>query len=251
MMHRLRSAIPTFFLFFGLFMLGCSSSGDLGPCEKDAGISLANGSCLVFEDQGTLENERSAFTNIVSETITKVNNVMPVDNLTIRILADASQVIPEIGIGGFNPSEREVIIRIDPNFSDLSQSITTELAPMLAHEMHHAKRRRTVGYGSSLLEASVTEGLADCFAMEITGIDPPLWSVALTGSDLDNWISTASSTWTNNSYDHSKWFLGASAEVPRWTGYSIGYKLVKDYLSENPTRKASDLFDEPAGSFVE
>lgn len=250
-MHKLHSSIPTFFLFFCLFMLGCSSSGDLGPCESDAGVSLANGSCLLFEDQGALDNERTAITSTVSETITKVNNVMSVDNLTIKILADASQVIPEIGIGGFNPSEREVIIRIDPNFNDLSQSIATELAPMLAHEMHHAKRRRTVGYGSSLFEASVTEGLADCFAMEITGIDPPLWSVALTGGDLDNWITNVSSTWTNNSYDHSKWFLGTSAEVPRWTGYAIGFKLVKDYLLENPTRMASDLFDEPAGSFAQ
>ena len=121
---------------------------------------------------------------------------------------------------------------------------------MLAHEMHHAKRRRTVGYGSSLLEASASEGLADSFAMEITGNGPPLWSVVLTGSDLDNWIITARSTWTNNSYDHSKWFFG-TMEVPRWTGYSIGFKLVKDFISTNPTRKASDLFDEPAGSFVQ
>ena len=249
-MKRTISIAINYTLLINLFILGCSPSEKMQICSADSGIMLEFGSCLVFEDSG-LNTKRDAIEVVVRETISLVNNKMAVENLKIRIKTAPSDVIPEIGLGGFNPNEHEVIISVDPDFSDLEQTIATELAPLLAHEMHHAKRRRAIGYGSTLLEASVSEGLADCFAMEITGIAPPAWSVALTGTALEDWIETAENTWTNSPYDHGQWFLGSTPDIPRWTGYAIGFKLVKDFLSENPTRKASDLFNEPANSFAQ
>lgn len=96
----------------------------------------------------------------------------------------------------------------------------------------------------------ISEGLADHFSIEVYGIDPPIWSLALTGTDLEEWMDTASQTWLNTPYDHAAWFLGTSSSVPRWAGYAIGYKIVKDYLEANPGVKPSDLFGEPALSFV-
>jgi len=242
--------ITTFILIINLFILSCSSSDDLQNNNLDSVIMLEFGTSLVFQDSGKLNEQKDAIKTVVKETVSLVNKKMDVENLKIRINVSLSNVIPEIGIGGFNPSEQEITISIDPNFTNLEQSISIELAPMIVHEMHHAKRRRTIGYGSTLLEASVSEGLADCFAMEIKGIEPPLWSIALTGSELDGWIVTAQDSWRDGSYDHGKWFFGTSSDVPRWTGYSIGFKLVKDYITENPTKKPSELFNESANSFV-
>ncbi|WP_430969092.1 DUF2268 domain-containing putative Zn-dependent protease [Spongiimicrobium sp. 2-473A-2-J] len=239
----------TVILFINLSVLSCSSGDDTENGGAETGIALPFESRLFFEDNGELDPERNAIETVIRETISLVNQKMSVENLNIRIKASPSNAIPEIGIGGFNPNAGEVILSIDPNFTNLAQSIATELGPLLAHEMHHAKRRRTVGYGSTLLEASVSEGLADCFAMEITGIDPPIWSVALTGSTLEEWIDIAGESWNDSSYNHARWFFGTSPDVPRWTGYSIGFKLVKDYIAANPTRKPSDLFNESASSF--
>ena len=63
-----------------------------------------------------------------------------------------------------------------------------------------------------------------------TGISPPIWSVAVSGIELESWIDTARITWTDSPYDHSKWFFGTTNDVPWWTGYAIGYKLVKDFF---------------------
>jgi len=229
--------ITKFILIINLFILSCSSSDDLQNNNPNSEIILEFGTSLVFEDSGKLNDQKEAIKTVVIETVSLVNKKMDVENLKTRINVSLSNVIPEIGIGGFNPNEQEITISIDPNFTNLEQSISIELAPMIAHEMHHAKRRRTIGYGSTLLEASVSEGLADCFAMEIKGIDPPIWSVALTGSDLESWIETARDNWRDSPYDHGKWFFGTTSDIPRWTGYSIGFRLVKDYINENSTKK--------------
>jgi uncharacterized protein YjaZ len=234
-----------------LVVAGCSSSDDKPICGNGTGIALDHESCLVFEDNGELDDFRDAIESVTRDAIALINNAMPIEGVKITVRAAPADVIPEIGLGGFNPNTQEAIISIDPAFPDLAESIAVELAPQLAHELHHAMRRRTVGYGSSLLEAVVSEGLADCFAIEVTGINPPIWSLAVTGGALDDLIEMASATWTDPPYDHSGWFVGTDPDIPRWAGYSMGYRIVKDYLAKNPARNASDLFDEPASSFVD
>ena len=234
---------------FCLFaFINCSSESQENIGSK---IDLGFNSYLYFEDNNSFESQKNIIEAAVKETVSLVNAKIPTENINIRIRVSSLNVIPEIGIGGFNPNANDIILSLDPNFPDINQSIATELGPIIAHEIHHAKRRRSVGYGSSLLQAMITEGLADSFSIEIFGIDPPIWSTALSSSELDNWIETASAEWHETSYDHDKWFFGISAEIPRWTGYSIGFKLVQDYLAQNPLRKPSGIVNEPASSFVE
>ncbi len=247
------SLLKTYIFSILFFLLSCSSETESNFQDTSSGstIEIGFGSILLFEETNELNKVKEDIERIAKETISLVNEKMSIDNLEIKVNSSTTNVIPEIGIGGFNPNGNEVLIYIDPDFSDLEQSIATELAPMLAHEMHHAKRQRTIGYGATLLEAVVSEGLADCFSIEVMGIDPPMWSVALTGNELDNWVDKASDVWTNNTYDHGNWFFGNNPDIPRWTGYSIGFKLVKEYISGSPEQNASNLFDEPASSFVQ
>ena len=171
--------------------------------------------------------------------------------MAIYVRNAPGNAIPEIGLGGYNPNENEVIISFNPQFSDLEASISNHLGPTVAHELHHAKRRREIGYGSSLLEAMISEGLADCFAVEVYDIAPPIWSVYLTPAEIDDLIVTASPTWQQNGYNHSEWFFGTTSEIPRWAGYSIGFKLVKDYLDQDVNRSASGLVGHPASAFID
>ena len=246
---RRKSRIPLVFLFASC-LLGFSacSSDDPSLCDTGGAIALENNTCLLLEHQNLTAAQQNQVVQQITRAVDMVNNLMEVENLSIRVVDDPNMVIPEIGIGGFNPSQSEVIISIDENFANFNISIDEELIPMMAHEMHHAKRRRTVGYGGTLLEAAITEGLADHFSMQVANTDPPIWSVFLTGEDLEHWIDIASSQW-DAPYDHGQWFLGTSNEIPRWAGYSIGYKLVADYLNNNTDISPSDLHGEPALSF--
>lgn len=233
----------------GCVAVGCAA-GPTAPtgCDQTA-ATLPFGSCLVFEDGGGLGAHHTAINAAVQETLTAVNARMSIDGLTIRVQGNTPNVIPEIGVGGFNPSATEVIIAIDPTGPHLSQVLTTHLRSILAHEIHHARRRRSVGYGSTLLQAAITEGLADHFSVQLAGIAPPPWSVALSGAELAHWIDEAAAVWSEP-YNHPNWFLGATPAIPRWTGYAIGYELVRRYLVANPGQTAASLVDLPASRFI-
>lgn len=235
-------------LGFTLALQGCQKKND-SVCGADSGINLDFGCCIAWEDSGLLLDHRDSIEASIRDALVLVNLAMPIRDVRIRIVTDPSNAIPEIGLGGFNPGPNEIIISFDPQFPELKNSIRMELAPMVAHELHHARRRRAVGYGSTLLEACISEGLADWFSIEIMKIPPPPWSVKLTGPTLDQFIQMASITWTEQGYNHGSWFFGTTQNIPRWTGYSIGYELVKNYLLTHPDRKSSNLFNEPAVSF--
>jgi len=233
-----------------LFLTLSCSADDVSSKDKNNTIKLEYNSLLIFEHQGELDTKKNAIASVARETLQLVNAKMSVDNIKIKVKNNPGNTIPEIGIGGFNPNQYEVLISVDLGFNNLDQSISTVLGPTLAHEIHHLKRRRSVGYGDTLLEACITEGLADHFSMEVFGIDPPMWSTALSESELEHWIDEAKMVWNNSAYNHFNWFYGATPEIPRWTGYAIGYKLVNDYLSQNPEAKPSTLHDETANSFI-
>lgn len=246
-LHSYRSFFP---LGLALATLGCSEASGPEACADGSAIPLEAGSCLVFEDGGQLDAHRTSIERIIGETLSSVRALMPLDEVSIRVVTDGSSVIPELGMGGRAFGIDEIRLSFDPESPNLAPALPTELFPLLAHEMHHTMRIRTVGYGSDLLGAMISEGLADQFSVEIAGVDPPPWSTALTAVELAEWSERAREHWFDSPYDHDGWFFGTDPDIPRWTGYTIGFELTGAFLGENPTRRPSRLFDEPASSFV-
>ena len=242
------SLIALIFLGISILNSGCSKSDDDKPCDTLPIISSTNNICLTIEHTRLSNAHRDIIESKVSSGLSSINSLIPINDLRISIVDNPQLVIPEIGIGGYNPDEHEVILAIDVNFSNLDSTLEENLIAILAHEIHHAKRRRSVGYGNTLLQAVVSEGLADHFSIELTGIEPPPWSIALTNDELQNWIDAAGNSWSQP-YNHGAWFLGTDPNIPRWTGYSIGFELVKNYLLNNPGRLPSNLHNEQASSF--
>ena len=242
--------LTPFFFLLGMLILGsgCSDSDDPNSCDSSSIISSADNICLRIEHDRLSNDQKALIEEKITIGITTISSLMPINDLRIRIVGDQQLVIPEIGLGGYNPNAQEVLVAVDVNFNNIEESIEENLIPLLAHEVHHAKRRRSVGYGSTLLQAVITEGLADHFSIEVTGISPPPWSVALSDSELQSWIDTASDLW-DQPYNHGAWFLGTDPNIPRWTGYSIGFELVNDYLLNNPGESATTLNNEPATTF--
>lgn len=235
--------VAVFFLIFSESLFDFADSGNSQPCNND-------NVCLSIEHAGLKALDKETIESNVWAGVTAIAKLMKIDNLRIRVVDNSKLIIPEIGIGGYNPNEHEVIIAVDTSFVDLTETLKKELVPMLAHEIHHAKRRRSVGYGNTLLEAIVSEGLADHFSIEVTHCSPPRWSLALSEVELKNWINAASNSWKQSSYNHSEWFFGSSPKIPRWTGYAIGFELVKEYLKEHPDKGPSKLYNISANSFL-
>lgn len=104
----------------------------------------------------------------------------------------------------------------------------------VVHEYSHAIRLQRIGRkGNTIRDGLASEGLAQCFVEEVTGsIDP--WSRAIT-------CNQAQVIWTKlkrkldvvdkNLYDRV-FFKLKDKEFPHWSGYTIGYLLLRKRLSE-------------------
>ena len=90
----------------------------------------------------------------------------------------------------------------------------------------------------------ISEGLADHFAIEVTGRKkPPAWSISLTDKQKERVFQKASREWNRPIYDHNAWFYGSEKEkIPRWTAYALGYDLVASYLKSIPKHQRQNLF---------
>ena len=232
-------------LLVACLLSGCATSTALQPCTTE----FPGGICLDLTSAGPLVAQRSLIEQEVQRTLESVQPLLNVTGLRIVLIDDPAQVIPEVGMGGFNPSTDEVRLYADSSRPDLEAVLSSELLLQLAHEIHHAMRRRAVGYGSTLLEAAVTEGLADHFSLEVSEAGERPWAVALKPEELSTWIPEVESRATGG-YDHAEWFFGTNPSIPRWTGYAVGFELVRAYLDEDAERRASALVGEPASSFV-
>lgn len=124
-----------------------------------------------------------------------------------------------------------------------------ELLAMLAHELHHCARWTRPGYGATLGEALVSEGLACVFETAFRGGVPPFWARALDAPALDAVATLARPRLDDAAYDHRAWFGGAPEHgIPRHTGYSLGFDIVARHMRATG-RTAAQLVHVPARNF--
>lgn len=164
--------------------------------------------------------------------------------ITVEVNPDVT--IPEIGIGGYSDPRGNVTVAIDPTHVDLRHVLKTWIPSTVAHELHHSSRIRLgPGYGVTLGQAMVSEGLADRFSYEVFPHTPPKpWDHALTKAQVHTFWLQARPLLNSGDFSHSDWFFG-SGGMPRWVGFTLGYDIVGRYLTEHH-RSPSDAVTTPA-----
>jgi uncharacterized protein YjaZ len=208
------------------------------------------GNEIRFNDGGgLLRAHEAAIRDLLNASLTRVTAAFPLTGVTITVVPNASRTIPGWGLGGFTSSGSVVELFVDPAYPDLAQVLPARLPPLAAHELHHARRFRGPGYGRTLLEALVSEGMADRFAVELLGAPVPPWSDAFPRADTARYLDLARPELDSAAYDHDRWFFGPTATLPRWTGYTLGYRLVESYQAAHAGATAAQLVDTPASQF--
>lgn len=202
-------------------------------------ILTASGSLSAFEER---------IQNRAQKAIQAIKSKIPLPNVDIIIADNPAGTIPHLGIGATTYSPNLVFISMDPSFKNFDK-VLEELVRTLAHELNHSARWEKIGYGKTLLEALISEGLADCFDEEVTKGKPQAWSKALDEAQVKRFLKLAEKEFDNKKYDHMKWFFG-SGKFPNWTGYSLGYFLVKKYLEKYPNKKPSNIYALEAKSIL-
>jgi len=185
-----------------------------------------------------LLNSRNTLTLVMSEiraavrdAVTKANEHADVPSFDL-VVRSGGNVIPEWGVGGMAPLPG--VIQIDLNPDRFSAELFTRT---LIHEFHHLIRWDGPGYGKSLGDALVSEGLAGHFVQQVLGGKPDPWDSVQPAPGL---ARRAMNEWARLDYDHARWFFG-KGDLRKWAGYGLGYRLVAEHLAQNAGQDAATL----------
>ena len=174
----------------------------------------------------------------LTDTYEQAKRLMPIHSLDVVVKA-GKFVIPEKGHLGFCPEAGVIYITVDPENSAFCKNDAHSIERMFVHELHHAVRWTGPGYGSTLGEVLVSEGLAGHFSIELFGGEPEPWE-SLHSDTIQPYYPQMLENWHRTDYDHNAWFFG-TGNLPRWLGYTAGFNLISRYLASSPNLKASML----------
>ncbi|MBT4856901.1 hypothetical protein HON52_01805 [Candidatus Uhrbacteria bacterium] len=178
------------------------------------------------------------------------NEHLTIDNIDVIVENNPPSVIPEVGSGGYSSSENTIYLYLDVNSDKLEHALSEGIRKTILHEGHHCLRWQSPGYGETLFEALVTEGLADHFQLEVTGGEAEPWATNLTTEELVTTEKMAKKEF-HQDYNHAAWFYGSDdLGIKKWTGYSLGFKIIKRY-KELTKETAADLVNTPASKIFE
>lgn len=167
--------------------------------------------------------------NNITETIKKLNNILSHPDPPIFIFI-YPWFPPREKCSLFNGVMASASFYTIHLFIDLNNYTKHSIKETLAHEWnhlvfykYHSKNQYT------LLEHIIIEGLAEVFKEETIREDPTPWALALTEEEAQekfNLLKGKLNQKNRNLYEEV--FFG-SKEYKKWTGYSVGYWLIKNF----------------------
>jgi hypothetical protein len=204
-----------------------------------------------LEAEGDLGPWRGRIASEVEETRRAVALVLPLPCLDIMVQRLSGAVIPEIGMVGHAYRKGLFGLTLDPDNPHFARSLEDgTLRRQVAHEVHHCLRMAAVGYGRTLGEALVCEGLAGRFASHLFGTPPELLEHAIDEVALRAHCPGAAALSAPGD-DHAAWFFGASGQHPRWLGYTLGYQIAGDWLAAAPDVEGDTWVNVPADNVLQ
>ena len=159
--------------------------------------------------------------------------------------------IPELGISGQYTKDANCIdIYLDLNNQHLKDNFEEEVSRTLIHEYMHAVREQYVEWeNGTLLDSLVAEGLTQSFEVEVQpDLPPSIYTTAFNKKELDKLMVKATKILDQRGWANDEWFFGGQY-IKRWSGYSLGYKLVQDKI-KTADLKASELYKLPSTDFL-
>lgn len=181
---------------------------------------------------GELSELQDSIERALAKAIPIVTKELGAEGINIIFLPEPDKVIEELGVGGSSYHPNHAHVYIDPEHTEVTEEA---LFATLLHEIHHCMRWRDPGLNKSLGEGMIFEGLACLYEEEHIGKAPIYATVTLN----DEHVAKAMQTINSKEYNLSEWFFG-SGSLEKWLGYTLGYKLCKDY-SEKTGLSASQL----------
>lgn len=177
---------------------------------------------------GRLDPWCSVLEETFAHALTRIAAYLPEQRVDVVVQAGA-WVIPELGLNGYSPDAERVFLTLDPDSPHLQRALPDTFTALLGHELHHCLRHAGPGYGTTLGEVLVSEGLACQFEHELTG-QLPFYAQAAQQEMAGYWDTLNAAL--QQPYDHARWFFGGG-DLPRHLGYALGRWRVERYLQRH------------------
>jgi uncharacterized protein YjaZ len=190
----------------------------------------------LLDASNRFQQHRDQLLEIGQQTAARVQEMMPIEQVNVVLCFNPLGVAAETGIGGFAPSNDTVFIYLSPKASSFTESLEHQFPATIAHELHHAIRWNNPGYGQTLIEAFVSEGLAQAFEIPFLDGQSPVLSHLEEPQRLNELLELARLEYHQDLSIYHEWFGGYNARnIPRNAGYALGFEIVKRYLEKANT----------------
>lgn len=194
------------------------------------------------------ELKRSEINGIIKEIITGCRRISKnKSKLVIHIFPSYNKFINTqmSGVSGYTSNSRNILIFISPQ-----KDWQTALKNTLAHEFAHSIAFKYHKW-QTLLDCLIFEGLADNFRESVIGGKPAPWSIALSQINAKKtFIKLKKLLNSKNENLYSQVFLGYSNKYPLWSGYAIGYQIMKSYFKYNKNKSWQEVFKLKPGEIL-
>lgn len=181
---------------------------------------LNAGNILTSPQQAEIEK-------LVTDSVAKVSVDLKLKPLDVVVCDYPGLAIEEIGVGGYSPGPNLAFIAIEPGNPEF-ESWRESIPSIIAHELHHTRRWQGPGYGVTLLDSLVSEGLACLYEKEFSGRLPVY--AQQTEFDVEALWREAFPLLQRKDL-HAQWFF--YGPHGRWAGYALGTELCRRFLSHH------------------
>lgn len=190
---------------------------------------------LLANSAGEFNETQIDIINAIKEVERYVFSKLKIDwDIDVVLTANAySLIIPEDGVGGYTYASNFIVSALD-----LKSMSIPRFKEMLVHELCHAARwGKNDEWMNTLFDGMISEGVATYFGTEFAknNSDKQFFTKAmLERSDEENEriLNELRGNLDDKNYDYTTIFFTGNDKLPRWSGYSLGYYLVKKYLEK-------------------
>ncbi|GAB6109060.1 DUF2268 domain-containing putative Zn-dependent protease [Fusibacter bizertensis] len=136
------------------------------------------------------------------------------------------------GVSGCTIGSGKILILVDPTINDWE----SKLLYTVAHEYHHSvwTSKKLSNENFTLLDYLIFEGKADSFANIVyPEIEVPWTSSVNHEVEITTWNAISDYLSNTDSELLLKVMFGGVDNYPYWGGYTIGYKIVQEFIKNN------------------
>lgn len=185
---------------------------------------------------------------IARTSISKIQKVLPFKEPVDVVIYRYHTTDKNFLVSGYTPTGNTVWIYTDPSHKNYMDFVKKTLPITLAQELHHACRWQGPGFGKTLKEVLVTEGLAAHFETETFGGKPSDFYVQFSDKEIQRFWKLAQKDLDSKDFNYDDWFFGnVKRKIPKHTGYALAYWLIGKSLNG---RKTSELAISTSGQIL-